>query len=53
MEKSPVKKVGIVVKPNSPEALSTAHELSDWLGKNGVEQAGDVLDDLDRQNGSG
>ena len=43
MEKSPVKKVGIVVKPNSPEALSTAHELSDWLRKNGVEQAGDVL----------
>jgi NAD+ kinase len=41
MEKQPVKKVGIVVKPNSPEAFSTALELSAWLASNGIEQVGD------------
>ncbi|HLA95773.1 MAG TPA: NAD(+)/NADH kinase, partial [Pyrinomonadaceae bacterium] len=41
MEKSPIKKVGIVVKPNSPEALRTACDLSDWLRANKIEQVGE------------
>ena len=41
MEKNPVKKVGIVVKPNSPEAFATALELSAWLMSNGIEQVGE------------
>jgi NAD+ kinase len=40
MEKRPVKKVGIVVKPNSPEAFATACELSDWLRDHDIEQVG-------------
>lgn len=40
MEKSPVKKVGIVVKPNDKEAFGTACELSDWLRDNNIEQIG-------------
>ena len=41
MEKRPVKKVGIVVKPNNPEALATACELSDWLRDHNIEQVGE------------
>lgn len=40
MEKRPVKKVGIVVKPNNPEAFATACELSDWLRDHDIEQVG-------------
>ncbi len=40
MEKRPVKKVGIVVKPNDTEAFGTACELSDWLRDNNIEQIG-------------
>lgn len=40
MEKRPVKKVGIVVKPNNPEAFATACELSDWLHDHDIEQVG-------------
>jgi len=40
MEKRPVKKVGIVVKPNDKEAFGTACELSDWLREHNVEQIG-------------
>jgi NAD+ kinase len=40
MEKRPVKKVGIVVKPNNPEAFATACELSDWLREHDIEQVG-------------
>lgn len=43
MEQTPVKKVGIVVKPNNPDALETARELSAWLRENKIEQVGDVL----------
>lgn len=41
MEKRPVKKVGIVVKPNNPEAFATACELSDWLREHKIEQVGE------------
>jgi NAD+ kinase len=41
MEKRPVKKVGIVVKPNDTEAFGTACELSDWLRNNNIEQIGE------------
>ncbi len=40
MEKRPIKKVGIVVKPNDAEAFGTACELSDWLRDNNIEQIG-------------
>ncbi|MDI1240329.1 MAG: NAD(+)/NADH kinase [bacterium] len=40
MEKQPVKKVGIVVKPNDPGAFGTACELSDWLREHNIEQIG-------------
>ena len=41
MDKRAVKKVGIVVKPNNPEAFATACELSDWLRANSIEQVGE------------
>ena len=41
MEKRPIKKVGIVVKPNNPEAFATACELADWLRENEIEQIGE------------
>lgn len=41
MEKQPVKKIGIVVKPNDPEAFQTACELSDWLRNNDIKQIGE------------
>jgi NAD+ kinase len=41
MEKRPVKKVGIVVKPNNPEAFATACELSDWLRAHDIQQVGE------------
>jgi len=41
MEKHPVKKVGIVVKPNNPEAFATACELSNWLREHQIEQVGE------------
>lgn len=40
MEKRPVKKVGIVVKPNDKEAFETACGLSDWLREHDIEQIG-------------
>ena len=40
MEKRAIKKIGVVVKPNNPEAFRTACELSDWLGGHGIEQVG-------------
>jgi NAD+ kinase len=41
MEKRQVSKVGVVVKPNSPEAFRTACDLSIWLRKNKIEQVGE------------
>jgi NAD+ kinase len=40
MEKRPIKKVGIVVKPNDTAAFGTACELSDWLRDNDIQQIG-------------
>lgn len=39
-DKKPIKRVGIVAKPNHPEALSTAIALSDWLTSRGIEIEG-------------
>src|SRR5215212_6177075 len=36
MPNSPIKSVGIVVKPSHAEALSTANELSAWIGSRGI-----------------
>jgi NAD+ kinase len=36
MPNSPIKSVGIVVKPGHSEALSTANELSSWIGSRGI-----------------
>lgn len=41
MEKRPIKKVGIVVKPSNPEAFATALELSVWLRDKKIEQVGE------------
>ncbi len=38
-----IKSVGIVVKPNHPDALATAAELSAWLKTKGIEQIGEPL----------
>ncbi len=39
-----IKSVGIVVKPNHPEARATAGELSAWLRTKGIDQAGEVIE---------
>ena len=39
-EKRTIKRVGIVVKQNHDEALRTAHELSEWLEKRGIDPTG-------------
>lgn len=41
MGTSLIKTAGIVVKPNNPDALTTALELSDWLEARGVATAGE------------
>ena len=38
-----IKSVGIVVKPGHAEAMATAAEISDWLGKRGIAQSGEPL----------
>lgn len=39
-EKRTIKRVGIVVKQNHDEALRTAHELTEWLEKRGIDPTG-------------
>jgi NAD+ kinase len=39
-EKRTIKRVGIVVKQNHDEALRTAHELTEWLEKHGIDPTG-------------
>jgi NAD+ kinase len=39
-EKRTIKRVGIVVKQNHDEALSTAHQLTEWLEKRGLDPTG-------------
>lgn len=40
MEKRDIKRVGIVVKQNHDQALKTAHELTEWLEKRGIDPTG-------------
>lgn len=44
MKGNEIRSVGIVVKPNHPEARATAGELSAWLRTKGIEQAGEVIE---------
>lgn len=39
-EKRAIERVGIVVKQNHPEALRTAHELTEWLEKHRIDPTG-------------
>lgn len=41
MEKKPINTVGIVVKPNHPEAWQTAGELSEWLAERSIPLVGE------------
>ncbi|MGD9588656.1 MAG: NAD(+)/NADH kinase [Pyrinomonadaceae bacterium] len=41
MTPSSIKSAGVVVKPNNPDALRTALELSEWLERHGLATAGD------------
>lgn len=43
MDKKPIKRVGIVVKPNHDEAVASAGELTAWLRERGVETVGEPL----------
>jgi NAD+ kinase len=44
MKGNEIRSVGIVVKPNHPEARATAGELSAWLRTKSIEQAGEVIE---------
>lgn len=44
MKGKEIRSVGIVVKPDHPEARATAGELSAWLRDKGIDQAGDVIE---------
>lgn len=44
MKRNEITSVGIVVKPDHPEARVTAGELSAWLEAKGIAQAGDVVE---------
>ncbi|MBK7392026.1 MAG: NAD(+)/NADH kinase [Chloracidobacterium sp.] len=44
MKGNEIRSVGIVVKPNHPEARATAGELSEWLRTKGIDQAGEVIE---------
>lgn len=44
MKGNEIRSVGIVVKPNHPEARATAGELSAWLHTKGIDQAGEVIE---------
>lgn len=41
MEKRPIKKAGIIVKPNHEEAYRTACELAEWFRTHGIEPLGE------------
>lgn len=51
MKKKPIKRVGIIVKPNDDEALASAAELTAWLQKLRVETIGEPLV-LSQRNGA-
>ncbi len=44
MKGNEIRSVGIIVKPNHPEARATACELSAWLRTKGIDQAGEVIE---------
>ena len=44
MKHNEITSVGIVVKPDHPEARATAGELSAWLQAKGIGQAGEVIE---------
>ncbi len=44
MKRNEITSIGIVVKPDHPEARATAGELSAWLRTNGIDQAGEVIE---------
>ncbi|MEQ1921124.1 MAG: NAD(+)/NADH kinase [Pyrinomonadaceae bacterium] len=44
MKGNQIRSVGIVVKPDHPEARATAGELSAWLRTKGMDQAGEVIE---------
>lgn len=44
MKGNEIRSVGIVVKPNHPEARATAGELSAWLSTKGIDRAGEVIE---------
>src|SRR5438093_920378 len=41
-----IKSVGIVVKQNHSEALTTAHELSEWLESRGLKTSGEPFSEM-------
>src|SRR3954452_12233365 len=47
MVESPIKRVGVVVKPHQPEALRTLCHLVAWLRERGITLVGTV--DIDRE----
>src|SRR5687767_13228165 len=47
MVHSSIRRVGVVVKPNQPEALKTTCHLVEWLHKNGLKLIG--TPELDRE----
>ncbi len=53
MERKQIKSVGIVVKRNNADALSTAKELSGWLRSRGIERITEPVADLERPIGGG
>lgn len=50
MESKQIKSVGIVVKRNNADALSTANELSLWLREKGIERITEPITDLQHRN---
>lgn len=44
MKGNEITSIGIVVKPDHPEARATAGELSVWLREKGIDQAGEVIE---------
>lgn len=43
MNEKPIKSIGIVVKPAHTEAMTTALQLSRWLGSHGLDLVGDIV----------
>ena len=48
MTGSPIKRIGIVLKPHQPDALKTMCELATWLGKRNIQLVGGAEIERDR-----